>query len=231
VHTDAAEAARDVNARAFTLGQNVVFGAGGYAPGTTSGQRLLAHELTHVVQQTGRMMVMRESPKKKKTLGSSTDTTGGTSATSSQVHDLFHKSSNPCACLIHIHNDERNSKAVGRLLHSKYNYNLIDVKDSSSKSSTPRHLKNALKIINNKRKKDPNEIFSPKLIKSCNDPAKRAKLKTKKFAVDEVCSILHDLQSCSNGFSVPIVALHNNTILKSKSPRKAIHESIRDRLR
>jgi len=54
MHTDtrAAETAREVNARAFTLGQNVVFGAGGYAPGTTSGQRLLAHELTHVVQQS-----------------------------------------------------------------------------------------------------------------------------------------------------------------------------------
>ena len=49
VHTDAQAAE---SARAFTLGQNVVFGAGGYAPGTTSGQRLLAHELTHVVQQS-----------------------------------------------------------------------------------------------------------------------------------------------------------------------------------
>ena len=56
VHTDAvaAEAAREVNAWAFTQGQNVVFGAGGYAPRTTSGQRLLAHELTHVMQQSGK---------------------------------------------------------------------------------------------------------------------------------------------------------------------------------
>ena len=54
VHTDtrAAESARAVNARAFTTGRDVVFGAGQYAPGTTAGQRLLAHELTHVVQQT-----------------------------------------------------------------------------------------------------------------------------------------------------------------------------------
>ena len=55
VHTDvkAAESARAVNARAFTVGQDVVFGAGEYAPGTAAGQRLLAHELTHVVQQAG----------------------------------------------------------------------------------------------------------------------------------------------------------------------------------
>jgi len=53
VHTDAnaADSAQAVNARAFTVGQDVVFGAGHYAPGRTTGQRLLAHELTHVVQQ------------------------------------------------------------------------------------------------------------------------------------------------------------------------------------
>jgi hypothetical protein len=53
VHADshAAEAARTVNARAFTLGSSVVFGAGRYAPGTSEGRQLLAHELTHVVQQ------------------------------------------------------------------------------------------------------------------------------------------------------------------------------------
>jgi len=53
VHTDvqAAEATQAVDARAFTVGQDVVFGAGQYAPGTSGGRRLLAHELTHVVQQ------------------------------------------------------------------------------------------------------------------------------------------------------------------------------------
>ena len=53
LHTDtrAAESARAVNARAFTLGRDVVFGAGQYAPGTSMGRRLMGHELTHVVQQ------------------------------------------------------------------------------------------------------------------------------------------------------------------------------------
>ena len=53
VHTDtrASEAARAVNARAFTMGQDMVFGAGHYASGTSEGQKLMAHELTHVVQQ------------------------------------------------------------------------------------------------------------------------------------------------------------------------------------
>jgi hypothetical protein len=55
IHSDtrAAEAARSVGARAFTVGNRVVFGANQYAPETRAGQRLLAHELTHVVQQDG----------------------------------------------------------------------------------------------------------------------------------------------------------------------------------
>lgn len=47
------ELARSVQARAFTLGDAVVFGAGQYAPGSGAGRQLLAHELTHVVQQGG----------------------------------------------------------------------------------------------------------------------------------------------------------------------------------
>ncbi|MEO9110940.1 MAG: DUF4157 domain-containing protein [Jatrophihabitantaceae bacterium] len=53
VHTDdnAAQLARDVQATAFTHGNNIFFSAGSYDPATTRGQHLLAHELTHVVQQ------------------------------------------------------------------------------------------------------------------------------------------------------------------------------------
>jgi hypothetical protein len=55
VHTDAAadQLNHSLQAQAFTAGQNIFFRRGGYAPGSASGQRLLAHELTHVVQQTG----------------------------------------------------------------------------------------------------------------------------------------------------------------------------------
>ena len=53
VHTDAqaAVSAQEVSADAYTAGQNVVFAAGRFAPESQQGQRLLAHELTHVVQQ------------------------------------------------------------------------------------------------------------------------------------------------------------------------------------
>jgi hypothetical protein len=53
VHTDAvaAESARRLDARAYTIGRDIVFGAGQYAPSTDYGRQTLAHELAHVVQQ------------------------------------------------------------------------------------------------------------------------------------------------------------------------------------
>jgi hypothetical protein len=55
VHTDAKadESARSVRALAYTVGRDVVFAGGHYAPDTHAGQRLLAHELTHTIQQGG----------------------------------------------------------------------------------------------------------------------------------------------------------------------------------
>ena len=56
VHADsgAADAARTINARAYTVGANIVFDSGRYNPRSGEGRRLLAHELTHVVQQNQR---------------------------------------------------------------------------------------------------------------------------------------------------------------------------------
>jgi hypothetical protein len=55
LHTDrgAAESARALNARAYTLGNNVVFAQGEYQPHTEAGRHLLAHELAHTLQQGG----------------------------------------------------------------------------------------------------------------------------------------------------------------------------------
>ena len=55
VHTDgaAARSSADMGARAYTVGSDVYFGAGEYNPGSAGGQSLLAHELTHTLQQRG----------------------------------------------------------------------------------------------------------------------------------------------------------------------------------
>jgi hypothetical protein len=54
----AAKSANSINALAYTSGNNIVFNSGQYNPGSDPGKRLLAHELTHVVQQNG--MISRQ---------------------------------------------------------------------------------------------------------------------------------------------------------------------------
>jgi uncharacterized protein DUF4157 len=68
VHADssAVHSARALNALAYTVGQHVVFGAGQYKMGSTEGRKLLAHELTHVVQQGCAMHAIQRQPKKTK---------------------------------------------------------------------------------------------------------------------------------------------------------------------
>ncbi|WP_447979264.1 eCIS core domain-containing protein [Candidatus Nitrospira bockiana] len=63
IHTGsgAAESANALNAQAFTIGQDIVFGEGEFRPDTEGGQALLAHELTHVVQQEGMTPSIEES--------------------------------------------------------------------------------------------------------------------------------------------------------------------------
>ena len=87
---DAARLAAGLNARAFTTGQHVFFGAGEYRPGTRAGDRLLAHELTHTIQQRERGTtppIRRETtPAAEHTpppadLACEADTTGPTAAT------------------------------------------------------------------------------------------------------------------------------------------------------
>lgn len=71
VHSDphASHSAATLNARAYTLGNSIVFGAGEYAPQTSSGKSLLAHELAHVVQQGGASSAVRT----KMSIGRATD--------------------------------------------------------------------------------------------------------------------------------------------------------------
>ena len=64
IHSDeqAGESAWDVNAVAYTAGHNIVFDGARFARGTHEGQRLLAHELTHVVQQSGGAVAIQRAP-------------------------------------------------------------------------------------------------------------------------------------------------------------------------
>ncbi|HSN77443.1 MAG TPA: DUF4157 domain-containing protein, partial [Anaerolineae bacterium] len=60
----AERSARDVNAHAYTVGQDIVFGASRFAPGTQEGRRLIAHELAHTIQQAhGAPLAIARDPK------------------------------------------------------------------------------------------------------------------------------------------------------------------------
>lgn len=65
IHADkqAAASAEAINARAYTVGHNIVFGHGEYNPSALSSRRLLAHELTHVVQQEGGLSTVQRTPR------------------------------------------------------------------------------------------------------------------------------------------------------------------------
>ncbi len=71
VHTDsrAATSARAHAALAYTVGTDITFAEGAYAPHTTAGARLLAHELTHVVQQSGAADTQGDEPPARKEAG------------------------------------------------------------------------------------------------------------------------------------------------------------------
>ncbi len=90
----AAESARAVSANAYTVGEKIVFNQGRYSPGSPAGNRLLAHELAHVVQQgaAGKLLQKRTSD----VAGSSPQREALEShAGSSQAADLINVSSRP----------------------------------------------------------------------------------------------------------------------------------------
>jgi hypothetical protein len=66
----AAQSAGELQARAYTVGNQLVFGAGQFAPATREGRGLLAHELTHVVQQGAGSRLVSRAPAKPPTIGS-----------------------------------------------------------------------------------------------------------------------------------------------------------------
>ncbi len=97
VHTDAkaAESAWAVSALAYTVGHNVVFGDGQYKPQTNEGRVLMAHELTHVVQQDGtmpsRQLALGESGSHAEREADSVSqaVVAGQSVSASQIHSVL----------------------------------------------------------------------------------------------------------------------------------------------
>lgn len=152
VHADrlANDSAEAVNAHAYTVGSNIVFGAGRYAPGTAAGDALLAHELTHVIQQGQQAAALQPLA-----INSSTgadeheaDTVSrqimaGASIPKPQAVPSFplqRKMLNKVvtdfqkdakACVVHLHGEERTALAVAKEIRKRRCVNLVhlDTKD------------------------------------------------------------------------------------------------------
>ena len=97
VHTDAQSNSlnESIQARAFTTGQDVFFRQGEYSPGSDAGKELLAHELTHVVQQNGSAVQPKSlhvAPKENK-LQTKVPTTSAAHGLAIQLRENFPKSS------------------------------------------------------------------------------------------------------------------------------------------
>jgi hypothetical protein len=225
VHTDpiAQRSALGVGAQAYTVGRDVVFGPGQYAPGTQEGRRLIAHELTHVVQQgTGHGRregaTIQRKPDPKEKLKASGKKSAPTAASAPRLDLTPSKKGDACACLMVVHNDEQNARKTARLMHENCSYNLALVEpDTGSR---------LIKIPGRSARTDPNSMFHRDVAEKCLDSeqacrefvAANAKSTDPKVIEDVVeTQFFLAVDDCSARFSLPVVVLHNNDIEDTKN--------------
>jgi hypothetical protein len=223
VHADpaAAGSAESIGARAYTVGHHVVFGAREYRPGTADGRRLLAHELAHVAQQDA-WTSLRGSVVQSKDKETAKAPATNTAAGGPKLDFKPAKNPPPCACLVFIHHNEPNARLVAQLMFEFCHYNLAII-DPQTKE---RHID-----LPGRGMIDPNELFPRNVAEECwaddkpcedfmtkNAGATSAKL-VEEFAQRQ---FFLAIKQCSDGFALPVIALHNNTIDETAKYRKAV---------
>lgn len=127
IHSDprAAESARSVSAVAYTLGTNIVFAAGQYAPRTRGGQRLLAHELTHVIQQSAASPALVRRTFRPDELMDTSGAARGSNPVAANPDTYFHPGSvggrpgRRALVIAGIHGGERSARELGREVESQ----------------------------------------------------------------------------------------------------------------
>ena len=226
---DAVQMNQNLNARAFTHGSDIYFNKNQFNPESTEGKHLLAHELTHVVQQQSvpsavTPTISRKESKPKR----------GTAAGAPKLVFIPSKFAPPCACLVVIHNDEQNAKLTAQLMHQHCHYNLILVNPQFGR------MGREVYIPGGTGSKDPNELFPPEISDMCmrdekacedflNNPRNKSSRKRKTILKYVQIQFFMTLKQCSNNFSLPVISLHNNDLkdtdnkdhsyLKKKTPK------------
>jgi len=219
VHTGRRPAAlnRQLGARAFTYGQDLFFGRREYRPGTPSGRQLLAHELTHVRQQATRFDPSGELVQRENDETNGDEPAKDTAASAPELEYKASKNGSPCACLVFVHNNERNARLTAQLMYENCSYNLAMV--------TPDTGTRNIKIPGKSSAVDPNALFPPDVAEECwtNERSCREFLKEHAGATD--ADVVEEyvqkqfflaMKDCSVGFSLPVVALHNNDLKDTK---------------
>jgi hypothetical protein len=232
IHTDAAaqRSTQELDAHAYTVGRDVVFGAGRFSPGTSEGRRLLAHELTHVVQQgtaaatKSRAAIQRKpDPKKdaKKEQGQAGDKKKApkpTAASAPKLELTQSKNGPPCACLMFVHNEERNARKTAQLMHANCSYNLAMVQ--------PDNKDREVTLPGSTKQVDPNSLFPRDVAEKCLDDERSCRdFVAKNAGATDPADIRRVVETqfflavddCSAGFTLPVVVLHNNDVEDTKN--------------
>lgn len=206
IHTcsTAVQMNRQLKARAFTYGNNIFFNRGGYNPGTVSGKRLLAHELTHVVQQKSGPMRIQPARVTDPVVGCYRD--------------------NAQACLVHLHGSEKTALKVGKELYCNYCVNLVYIDHAGRR---PIRIRVPYKGKRYTGAADPNRIFSDTKISPVfsqealkdleQKDKRRIRQRAKRAVIDfRDQKLLPEIDTCrgitgkEGEKSMPVVALHNN---------------------
>jgi hypothetical protein len=239
VHSDssAAASAEAVNAAAYTVGRDVVFGAGRYEPSTPRGRTLIAHELTHVVQQrfassTSELLrvntprgddEIEATATARRVLGRSADSTPSLVQSTCLQRAVLesvvsHLQPGARACLVHLHGDEQNALQAAKSLRASHCVNLVHL------TNTIRNIRVTVPSGSGSVtcQADPNRIFTPSGLRSAAVqspcPASvRIQVRTDlaQFRDQEVAPAIRRCRGSSGGSDLegplPIVAFHNNT--------------------
>jgi Domain of unknown function (DUF4157) len=232
VHIDenAARSATAIRALAYTTGRDVVFAPGQYSPHTHAGRRLIAHELTHVVQQRGaggsNGSTLQRKPDPKPDGGPTPKKKAPAAPTAASAPRLDltpSKNGQACACLVVVHNDERNARKTAQLMHDNCSYNLALLEPDKPGARE-------VKIPGQKGTVDPNSLFPRDIAEQCMTDEKSCRdfLSSKSGTTDkdEIEKFVHiqfflTISDCSKAFALPVVALHNNDIEDTKNYLKS----------
>lgn len=236
IHTGpaAARSADGLAANAFTVGSDITFAAGRYAPDTASGHRLLAHELTHVVQQRragdARQMAATVSDPRD-TDESEADAVadrvlaghaaGPITAPPAAVQRTISATPvetmkpNAQVCLVHLHGDEANSRQAAVDLQGTFCANLVDL------PTTTRNVNVTGLPGGRSCAFDPNRVFTPAGIAGhalrCGPPnAAAANPQVTAWANGTLVPAISRCRGGGGGSlndgSLPVVAFHNNAV-------------------